>query len=99
MLQGKTEAVLAGNSMLGFYARSLWTGDCTKSAMYERLHQQTDLPVAVDDVVVCIFPCIPDTWGTVAIGASVLNQQMQPRSFNCSCYDCPLKWSNSSHNY
>lgn len=48
---GKTEACLAGNSMLGFYARSMWAGDCTKSAMFERLHQQTDLTVAVDDVV------------------------------------------------
>ena len=52
---GKTEALLAINSMLGFFHRSPWAGDCTKSAMFERLHQQTDLTVAVDDVVVCIF--------------------------------------------
>eukprot|EP00966_Prymnesium_polylepis_P184462 4275513-Prymnesium_polylepis.1 len=49
---GKTEALLAGNSMLGFFSRSPWAGDCTKSALFERLHQQTDLNVAVDDVVV-----------------------------------------------
>tara|TARA_Y100000385_G_C12987495_1_gene591319 strand:- start:538 stop:750 length:213 start_codon:yes stop_codon:yes gene_type:complete len=49
---GKTEALLAGNAMLGFFGRSPWAGDCTKSAMFERLHQQTDLTVAVDDVVV-----------------------------------------------
>lgn len=49
---GKTEALLAGNSMLGFFGRNPWAGDCTKSAMNERLHQQTDLSLAVDDVVI-----------------------------------------------
>jgi hypothetical protein len=52
---GKTEAMLALNSMLGFNGRSPWAGDCTKSAMFERLHQQTDLTVCVDDVVVRFF--------------------------------------------
>jgi hypothetical protein len=53
---GKTEAMLALNSMLGFNSRSPWAGDCTKSAMFERRHQQTDLTVCVDDVVVSYFP-------------------------------------------
>ena len=52
---GKTEALLAMNSMLGFFHRSPWTGDSTKAAMMERLHQQTNLTVAVDDVVVRSF--------------------------------------------
>lgn len=47
--------MLALNSMLGFNSRSPWAGDCTKSAMFERLHQQTDLTVCVDDVVVSFF--------------------------------------------
>lgn len=45
--------------MLGFFHRSPWAGDCTKSAMFERLSQQTDLSVAVDDVVV--NPNAPDS--------------------------------------
>ena len=44
--------MLAGNSMLGFFHRSPCAGDASKPAMHERLYQQTDLNVAVDDVVV-----------------------------------------------
>lgn len=49
---GKTEAMLAGNAMIGFFRRQPWAGDTTKSALNERLSQQCDLTVAVDDVVV-----------------------------------------------
>ena len=49
---GKTEALLAGNAMLGFFSRSPFAGDATKAALFERLSQQADLTIAVDDVVV-----------------------------------------------
>ena len=52
LLQGKTEALLAVNSMLGFHKRSPCSGDSTKSALFERTSQQADLSVTVDDVVV-----------------------------------------------
>jgi hypothetical protein len=41
--------------MIGFNKRSPWGGDATKPAMFERLHQQTDLTLAIDDVVVSCF--------------------------------------------
>ena len=49
---GKTEAMLAVNSMLGFHTRSPCSGDSTKAALFERTSQQADLSVTVDDVVV-----------------------------------------------
>jgi hypothetical protein len=49
---GKTQSMLAGNSMLGFFAREPAAGDITKSAIYERLYQQEDMNIAVDDVVI-----------------------------------------------
>ena len=52
LLQGKTEALLAVSSMLGFHKRSPCSGDSTKSALFERTSQQADLSVTVDDVVV-----------------------------------------------
>jgi hypothetical protein len=48
---GKTEASLCANSLLGFERRGLWAGDCTKSVFVARLHQQSDLMLVVDDVV------------------------------------------------
>ncbi|KAL3912742.1 MAG: hypothetical protein SGPRY_008232 [Prymnesium sp.] len=49
---GKTEAMLAVNSMYGFHTRSPCSGDSTKSALFERATQQADLSVTVDDVVI-----------------------------------------------
>ena len=49
---GKTEATLLCQSMLGFFHRAPWAGDATKSAMFERFSQQSDISVVVDDVVV-----------------------------------------------
>ena len=49
---GKTEALLAINSMLGLFARAPWSGDATRSALFERFNQQSNMTVAVDDVVV-----------------------------------------------
>ena len=49
---GKTEALLILNSMLGLFHRAPWSGDATRSALFERFNQQADMTVAVDDVVV-----------------------------------------------
>lgn len=38
--------------MLGLFGRAPWSGDATRSALFERFNQQTDMTVAVDDVVV-----------------------------------------------
>ncbi len=52
---GKTKSMLAVNSMLGFYSRTPAAGDITKPAIFERLNQQTDIAVTIDDVVVRFF--------------------------------------------
>ena len=48
---GKTEAVTLAHCMLGMHKRPLWAGDATKPALFERLSQQANLTLAVDDVV------------------------------------------------
>ena len=48
---GKTEATLLANSMLGFFKSAPWAGDATKPALFERLAQQSCLPLMIDDVV------------------------------------------------
>jgi hypothetical protein len=48
---GKTEASLCANALLGMGERGLWGGDSTKAVMVARLHQQANLMLVVDDVV------------------------------------------------
>ena len=49
---GKTEAATLAHSMLGMFKRQPWAGDATKPALFERLAQQANLTVVIDDVVV-----------------------------------------------
>ena len=48
---GKTEALLAANSMIGLFGRNPWSGDATRPALFERFNQQCNMSVVVDDVV------------------------------------------------
>lgn len=48
---GKSQAMIVVNDMLGFMTRGPWTADATKPAIYERLNQQQDMSVAIDDLV------------------------------------------------
>lgn len=38
--------------MLGLFRRGIWAGDSTKSALFERISQQSCLSVCIDDVVI-----------------------------------------------
>ena len=49
---GKTETMLLINSLHGYNKRGLWSGDSSKPAMFERLSQQADLLLCIDDLVV-----------------------------------------------
>lgn len=49
---GKTESILAGNAMIGFMQRALWHGDSSKAVLFDRVEQQADLLVAIDEVVI-----------------------------------------------
>ena len=69
---GKTEALLGVNSMLGLFGRAPWSGDATKSALFERFNQQANMTVAVDDVVV--NPNAPDSKVYAQMGRALFDR-------------------------
>lgn len=90
---GKTEACLTAHAALGFFNRSIWAGDATKSVTFEATSMDANLTKFIDDVV-------PSDKGGEGFHSKALAQQVRAsydrtsravtgkirRPFSATCY-------------